>query len=38
MYFTLLSVREVCKLGDSAYFDEFYKLGKTLSLDLENAS
>ena len=38
MYFTLLSVREMGKLGDAAYFDEFYKLGENLLHYLENAS
>ena len=38
MYFTLSSVREVGELGDVAYFGEFYKLGKNLSLNLENNS
>ena len=38
MNFTLSLVREICKLGDVAYFDEFYKLGENLSLNLKNSS
>ena len=38
MDFTLSLVREICKLGDVAYFDEFYKLGKNLFLNFDNAS
>ena len=38
MYFILLLVREICKLGSVAYLGEFYKLGENLSLQLENAS
>ena len=37
MYFTLSLVREICKLGDIAIFDELYKLGKnSLLINLEN--
>ena len=32
IYFTLLLAREICKLGDVAYFGEFYKLGENLLL------
>ena len=36
IYFTLLGKsgkdREICKLGDVAYFGEFYKLGENLLL------
>ena len=35
---TLSLVREIRKLGDVAYFGEFYKLGKNLLLNLEDAS
>ena len=38
MYFTLLLVREIWKIGDNACFVEFYKLGKNLLVYLENAS
>ena len=33
-----LTVRDICKLGDLAYFGEFAKFGENLSLNLENAS
>ena len=38
MFFTLLLVREICKMGNVAYFGEFYKIVKSLLLYLENAS
>ena len=38
MYFTLLLVREICKLSDVAYFGKFYKLSEIFLLYLENTS
>ena len=38
MYFTLLLVREILKLGDVACFGEFYKLGENMLHYLENTS
>ena len=38
MYFTLLLIRVICKLGNVTCFGESYKIGENLLLYLENAA